>query len=59
MTNIVSCIVSFFVVFFIGCVIALIVTVLSMEKEDAEEAEYFTLENLEILDALTEGDDEG
>ena len=54
--SIVSIIVAFFTLFFIGCVIAMVAMVITAE-EQAEE-EYFSLENLEILDIITGGDDE-
>ena len=56
MSNIVIAIATFFVVFFIGCVISLVFMVLSAEQE--AEDEYLRLEDLEILDAITGGDDE-
>ena len=57
MSDLVTAIATFFVVFFVGCVIALVVMVLSAEQ-DAED-EYLRLEDLEILDAIMGGDDDG
>ena len=54
--SIILLVIAFFVLFFIGCTLA--TAVISLEAKDKAEQEYYTLENLEIMDAITKGDDE-
>ena len=50
-----SIIVCFAIVFLVGCVFGMVLTCLAAESGDGK---YYDVDELEILDIMTEGDDE-